>query len=875
MDEANEIAEVEQQVETLETGVQKFADGLPYWAKFVCSEILLGNELTEDKYDFAFSYLLEELDLKEKSERPELAISYNPNASDDFKDNLTFNLLSNIEGVNALAENQSIELTENLTIIYGSNGAGKSGYVRLLKNVFYSKDRELILENIHLENGHKPIKADFQFTTDEGALQLKYPDDVGNGVFNQFAVFDGEIGRRHLRNRNDFKFRPAGLRLFNEFNVALEKLNNRLFSEIQTKNIANPFADDDIFQGESEIKTFLSSLSHNSKLDDLKKHLPFTDEEKTKKAEIEKKYDDLKISLSQKDKALKELRNIKTQLAARKKNLENINLWFTQNQLNIVSNSITDCKTKEETAQKEGIEKFKSEKIKNIGSPEWKQFIEAAEKFAITQKEVGVEYPETGDSCLLCQQSINEDAPKNLISSYWAYIKSVAEQEAKTAKENIDKTKKGYEDLDLNQFTDTDTLTAWLKEKYEADLTLLKQGLKKQKTLAEKIVTNIISRDSKAETEFQLDLTILEKIETEIDKGIKAFEEDEQNKVLAELLKQKTYLTHKEKLALRFTDIETLHKNLAWVNKANQFNKRGLKTQSTNAEKRLSKVYFNADYIKSFNDECENLDGNFGIEIDAKSEDAQSNRQLFLKGKDPSSILSEGEQKVIALADFFAETNITTINKGVVFDDPVTSLDEERKKVIAKRICELSQSKQVLVFTHDLVFVSALINYATDFNILNECHWIESNDETKGIIWSRNTPSYDKKYRNDNPATEFYKLAKDAGPEEREKHIKSGFAALRTCYETFVIYDIFKNIVQRFNDRVSVMSLTSVCFDDEIIKNVIENFEKCCIYMEGHTHSDKSSANKPTAKTLLDEIEAYNALKKKYKEVRKQNGFNN
>ena len=305
MAEQNEIAEVEQQVETLETEVKKFADGLPYWAKYVCSEILSGNELTEDKRDTAFSFLLEELSLKEKSERPELNTSYNPNASDDYKEHLIFNSLSNIQGVNALAENQSIELTENLTIIYGSNGAGKSGYVRLLKNVFYSKDRETIIENIHIENGHKPIKADFQFTCDEGVLQLKYPDDAHNGVFNQFAVFDGEIGKCHLRKRNDFNFRPAGLRLFVEFNAALEKLNYLLSCEIKANNIENPFADDDIFQGESEIKTFLVSLSHNSNLVGLKKHLPFTDEEKTKKAEIEKRYDDLKISLSQKDKALK------------------------------------------------------------------------------------------------------------------------------------------------------------------------------------------------------------------------------------------------------------------------------------------------------------------------------------------------------------------------------------------------------------------------------------------------------------------------------------------------------------------------------------------------------------------------------------------
>lgn len=871
MDELNEIAEVEQQVETLEMEVKKFADGMPYWAKFICSEILSGNELTEDKYASAFSYLLEELDLKEKSARPELSILYNPNASDDFKANIIFNSLSNIQGVNALAENQFIELTENLTIIYGSNGAGKSGYVRLLKNVFYSKDREPILENIYIENGHKPIKADFQFTTDEGVLKLKYPDDVDNGVFNQFAVFDGEIGRCHLRKRNDFSFRPAGLRFFAEFNAALEKLNHLLICEIRAQNIANPFTDDDVFQGDSEIKTFLTSLSHTSNLDALKKHLPFTEEEKTKKAEIEKKYDDLKISLSQKDKALKELRNIKTQLAARKKNLETINLWFNENQLNTVKNSIANCKNKEETARKEGIEKFKTDKIKNIGSPEWKQFIEAAEKYAITQKENGVEYPEIGDNCLLCQQSINEDTPKKLIASYWAYIKSIAEQEAKTKKENLDKIKKGYEDLDLNQFSDTDTLTVWLNEKYEADLILFKQGLEKQKTLAEKIVANIIARDSKAETEFQLSLTGLEKIETEIDKDIKTYEEDEQTKVLTELLKQKTYLMHKEKLALRITDIETLHKNLIWVNNANKFNKQAYKSQSTSTEKRLSKQYFNADYIKSFNEECEKLEGKFGIEIDARSSDAQSNRQLFLKGKDPSSILSEGEQKVIALADFFAETNITSINKGVVFDDPVTSLDEERKKVIAKRICELSQIKQVLVFTHDLVFISVLINYCTDFQILYRCHSIE-NIEEPGKIYLDNTPSHEAKYKTSSEARKYIKLAKDADPEIREAFIKSGFAALRSSYEAFVIFELFCGAVKRFDDRVSMDSLKGLHVEDSMVKEIMDNFKLCCRYMEGHIHSDKYLAAKPQLKHLQEEADRFDTMRPKLDKLKKEHG---
>src|SRR5690606_41969744 len=118
-------------------------------------------------------------------------------------------------------------------------------------------------------------------------------------------------------------------------------------------------------------------------------------------------------------------------------------------------------------------------------------------------------------------------------------------------------------------------------------------------------------------------------------------------------------------------------------------------------------------------------------------------RQRFIKGKDPSAILSEGEQKVIALADFIAETNITTINKGIVFDDPVTSLDEERKSTIAKRLVDLSTQKQVVIFTHDLVFVSSLINFAGDNGVPNECHWIVIRNGILGQVCLRNSPTYE------------------------------------------------------------------------------------------------------------------------------------
>ena len=61
MEEMNIIAEVEQQAKTLETEVKKFANGLPYWAKYLAEKILSGNAISDTDVDTSYSYLLEEL----------------------------------------------------------------------------------------------------------------------------------------------------------------------------------------------------------------------------------------------------------------------------------------------------------------------------------------------------------------------------------------------------------------------------------------------------------------------------------------------------------------------------------------------------------------------------------------------------------------------------------------------------------------------------------------------------------------------------------------------------------------------------------------------------------------------------------------------
>jgi ABC-type multidrug transport system ATPase subunit len=52
------------------------------------------------------------------------------------------------KGVNALAEDQSLKFGKNLTVVYGDNGAGKTGYIRILKDSCRARGQEKILGNV-------------------------------------------------------------------------------------------------------------------------------------------------------------------------------------------------------------------------------------------------------------------------------------------------------------------------------------------------------------------------------------------------------------------------------------------------------------------------------------------------------------------------------------------------------------------------------------------------------------------------------------------------------------------------------------------------------------------------------------------------------
>jgi energy-coupling factor transporter ATP-binding protein EcfA2 len=77
-------------------------------------------------------------------------------------------------------------------------------------------------------------------------------------------------------------------------------------------------------------------------------------------------------------------------------------------------------------------------------------------------------------------------------------------------------------------------------------------------------------------------------------------------------------------------------------------------------------------------------------------------------------VVSEGEQRCLAIAAFFAELSTADDPSAIVFDDPVSSLDYKWREGVAERLVLESKTRQVIVFTHDVVFLLLLKQFAEE-----------------------------------------------------------------------------------------------------------------------------------------------------------------
>ena len=255
----------------------------------------------------------------------------------------------------------------------------------------------------------------------------------------------------------------------------------------------------------------------------------------------------------------------------------------------------------------------------------------------------------------------------------------------------------------------------------------------------------------------------------------------------------------------------------------------------TRLSNKASEQLINNNFKEIFRTECAELRApELEVEFSGREGVAQRKKKLP-GGLNPSKVLSEGEQKALAIADFLAEARMSENSVPVIFDDPVSSLDYRRVGEVARRIADLASDHQVVVFTHDIWLVTHLLNI---FEKSDRCVYYQvTDDRGKGTVTAGTGPRWDTIKNFAVKINLSIGEARKTVGEDKESHIRDAYDSIRSWCELFVEQDVLATVTQRYQPNVRMTSLSRINIPklEVTIHTVTTVFEDACRYIEAHS----------------------------------------
>lgn len=831
-------------IESLET----WLSGKPYWEQYIWKINFEKDILTEEDIDQCCQYLYEHLGLTETiPNKPTISFKgefVNNQEAVGSAPKIKILEIKDIENVNALTESCSVKFGTNLTIIYGGNGSGKSGIGRLLCNACFSRGDREILPNIRTANGtDRDVKA--TFVTDDGAgnkTEIRYSLDHNNDELKRFSVFDSASVLIHLDQTNHVNFTPAQIVIFDKVALTISKLEERVTNEKSKKRKNDPFQT--MFLGEiiSTTSTFCGGITGATKEADFLRHANFNSEvDEVTMATLQRQINEkMKLDIPKKK---TQLVTDRSNLIAFKDSLQKVVDRFTKTKRDEINQLIKDILEKRKLVQDLSVKSFENVVLNTTGSVEWKALISAAQTLYKTEK-VSNEGKEL-EGCMLCHQDLSDEA-KTLFQKYWLFLESKAEIElsALIARQTLFLRDLRLIKVQYPKFLDTD---AGVKVLGEDDPTYLLQ-LKEQFVLTESVLDDWMVKVEKFEAINEsapvVDLTKISMlIATKITEEDKLVDPTAEIKILTAKWNE---LKHKKDMtAVKGEGLEYLT-FLSWLSKINNVTFPSIKMATTKKRTESFLIGVAKKYKEVFNTELAQLGCDFNLVMNTSGDQGTTVKEYrldFAEDYNPSQILSEGEQKVCSLADFLTEVQLDRNNCGIIFDDPVTSLDHDRKDKIARRLAIEATRRQVVIFTHDIVFIGQLIRHAEKERVTVDAHWMRQVNGVPGHVEDNATPKTATLLSLKNNIQESMKDFASLGIKEQERALGISYDYLRSACEAVVEELLFAGTVRRYDDHVRMQNLEEATFDQPIALKVVDLHGRISEKIPAHNRSDLQREN--------------------------------
>ena len=818
--------------------LDEWAQAFMPWQRFVLWRAIQSGSLGHTDVDTAYQLFLHDNGLGEPPnpavEIPE-SLSGRPTKAETTK--LILEEIRDLVGVNALPSTAKLNFSSGLTIIYGRNGAGKSGFSRILSNIVFSRARHAILPNIYESNQPVP-QATIVISDGDGSKKpLTLPEAKAEPDLKRITLFDSSVARTHLVEQTALGFKPTGFDVFPEMARVYRMLEERLEGDIRARRRENPCAS--MFAGKiSAVADLVTGLNGKSDVAQMRKLADFGEAEEARLQEVDRQIQELQSSSPAA--TIRTLSEAKREISGLVERFETAKKEFSAEKLNTYQGQLDEWVKRANAVTQTGVESFRCDPFQHVGSVEWERFIGAAKDLAAKESP---DYPAHGDHCLLCRQPL-DDAAIALMQRLWAFLSSDVRQRLEEVSAIIDRSAARLSALPLETISEGTTLQSSLQNLNAALAERARHIEVGLREYADRLIAGLTGGTAVRLPALSLgDDTIdelralAEQTQTDIDR----LGEQNVTEALADVGKEKLLLEHRKLLNGALDRLLQLIEDYAWADKA-ALVQRLLNTRPlTDRETELFTRIIAEGYRGQLQVECEHLDCGLPIELKAMGRRGETLRSLSVRGGHrPDTIFSEGEQRAVSLADFLTEVSLNPASAGIVLDDPVTSQDHQRKERFASRLVDESKRRQVIIFTHDLVFLTMLLTAADEAGINALTHWVERNSEGQpGHVSLDDCPATTPQYRSTNKAKETLAEAKKTIGSERLRLIQRGMAELRRTVEEIVPHFLFKNVVNRWTDRIIVTALKRVNWDQAAVAEIERLYEELSAIIEGHTHTEE------------------------------------
>ena len=614
--------------------------------------------------------------------------------------------LGPVEGIDALAPRTPLAFGDgNLTIIYGDNGSGKSGYTRILKKTCGKPEAVDLKGNVFAPPpDQRKCRITYKLGDEEKAVDWQ-ANSAPVPALETVDIFDFRSGRLYLDGETEVSYAPRSLALLADLVNACHAVDELLARE-QEKLVSKLPSLPTEFQS-TPAGRFYNSLSASTREALVEETLKWTQDKADRLTKTSKRLDTKDpASEAKKMQAVKEYR---TKLIDA---LEVAKLSVSSEAFSRFAALKTTADTRRKAATESAKALASSTELDGLGSSTWRALWEAAREYSVREAYPEMEFPKTTDGarCVLCQQELDESGKKRL-NEFQKFVQGKLLRDAEKAEKDLEDARK---EIPVRP-EPAEVLTASQAADLPEDVIVrLEEAWQKVDSILRRI----------REGDFKEPVPVLGEVVDHVMERLKAVAKDAE-KAAQQLLEDAKSLD-RPKLTSEQLELQALkwasEQREAVVQEVSRLKQRAVYdgwrrvTSTTGISRKastLSETLITEAYINRFNTELRAL-GAERIEVElvkTRASQGRTKHRIRLRNiVDQSArvpdVLSDGECRIVMLAAFLADVTGRDICTPFIFDDPISSLDQRYEEKTIERLVALSSDRQVLVFTHRLSFLS-------------------------------------------------------------------------------------------------------------------------------------------------------------------------